>query len=603
MEGTVAPVTRPLRIAALVKQIPKAEHLRLGPDGRLVREGLELEMNAYCRRAVSKGAELAQAFNGTCTVFTLGPEPAEDVLREAVAWGATDAVLVSDPVFAGSDTLATARALAAALTLEGHFDLILVGRNSVDADTGQVGPELAELLGLPFATGVRQLELEESCLTLRCEQDDGWVTAAVELPAVLSVAERLCEPTKVDATGRAAVSEHKIRRLTARDLGPGPWGQAGSPTSVGPVRVIQATRQPRQLTGDLDRQVDEAMALLMERGALEARSGVTAPGAPVPGSSGAEAGGPLVAVLVEPGRASLIDALLGSAAMLARRLGGSVTGVGAVGTDGAALGRAGADLVVAVTGSDVEEDVAAALSEWVGRTQPEIVLAPSTSWGREVASRMAARLGAGLTGDAVELDLEDGRLVAWKPAFGGALVAAIRCSSPVQMATVRPGVLPQLVPRSYSAPVSALHVPPRSRLRVLSREREDDLEALASAEVVIGLGCSIPPERYGEIEELRLLLGAELGTTRKVTDRGWMPRSRQIGITGRAVAPRLYVALGVSGKFNHMIGVRRAETVLAVNLDPEAPIFAGCDIGIVGDWAEVVPRLTGRLQELTLPAS
>src|SRR3954454_919745 len=180
-----------MRIAALVKQIPKFEAMELGPDGRLVREGLALEMNAYCRRAVSKGVELAQATGGTCTVLTLGPPSAEDALREAIAWGADDGVLVTDMAFAGSDTLATAKALAAALAHEGPFDLVLAGRNSVDADTGQVGPEIAELLDLPFLTGVRYLAIGGNVVDARCEHDDGWMQAEVALPAVLSCAERL----------------------------------------------------------------------------------------------------------------------------------------------------------------------------------------------------------------------------------------------------------------------------------------------------------------------------------------------------------------------------------------------------------------------------
>src|SRR5262249_38113139 len=127
-----------MRIAVLVKQVPKFEAMELGPDGRLVREGLELEMNPYCRRAVAQGVELARTTDGPGTGITLGPPPAEDSLREAIAWGAARGVLVTDQAFAGSDTLATARALAAALQHEGPFDLVLVGRNSVDADTGQV---------------------------------------------------------------------------------------------------------------------------------------------------------------------------------------------------------------------------------------------------------------------------------------------------------------------------------------------------------------------------------------------------------------------------------------------------------------------------------
>jgi electron transfer flavoprotein alpha subunit len=131
---------------------------------------------------------------------------------------------------------------------------------------------------------------------------------------------------------------------------------------------------------------------------------------------------------------------------------------------------------------------------------------------------------------------------------------------------------------------------------VLSERRDDDVETLARAEVVIGVGTGVAPEEYEQLSPLAALLGAELAATRKVTDRGWAPRSRQVGITGRSIAPRLYVALGLSGKFNHVVGVRAAGTILAVNKDPGAPVFAHCDIGIVGDWHEVVPLLQAALR-------
>src|SRR5580704_13473197 len=157
---------RPLRIAALVKQIPRGESMTLDGDGRLVRKGLELEMNAYCRRAVARGVEWARVSGGSCTVFTLGPPSAEDVLREAIAWGADEGVHLCDDAFAGSDTLASARALAAGLRREGQFDLILMGRNSLDGETGQVGPQIAQLMGLPYATGVRLMRICGETLSL-----------------------------------------------------------------------------------------------------------------------------------------------------------------------------------------------------------------------------------------------------------------------------------------------------------------------------------------------------------------------------------------------------------------------------------------------------
>src|SRR3954454_11214647 len=242
--------------------------MELGADGRLKREGLDLEMNPYCRSAVAQAVELAQMLAGdhSVTFVTLGPPSAEDVLREALAWAIerhvnAEGVLVSDPAFAGSDTLATARALAAALEHVGPFDLVLVGRNSVDADTGQVGPELAELLDLPFLTGIRHLNVDATTgiVNARCEHDDGWVQAETDLPTVLSTAERLIDPCKVDPPGREAVPASLLRTLRADELGAGPWGQAGSPTTVGAVGVHEVTRQCAVMSGSVDEQVRAAV--------------------------------------------------------------------------------------------------------------------------------------------------------------------------------------------------------------------------------------------------------------------------------------------------------------------------------------------------------
>jgi electron transfer flavoprotein alpha subunit len=207
------------------------------------------------------------------------------------------------------------------------------------------------------------------------------------------------------------------------------------------------------------------------------------------------------------------------------------------------------------------------------------------------------RLDAGLVGDAVELDREGDRLVAWKPAFGGQLVAAIGCTSAVQMATVRAGVLPTLAPRAARAiGHETIVLDPRGRVRVLARTREDDLDVLAEAHTVIGVGTGVGPDEYPALEPLRLALDAELGATRKVTDKGWLPRARQIGITGRTIAPRLFVSIGASGKFNHAVSVRAAGTVLAINPDPDAPIWEHADAGIVADWHDALPLLVEQLR-------
>ena len=590
----------PLRIAVLVKQIPAFEAMALGPDGRLIREGLALEMNAYCRRAVALGCELAGSTGGSLTVLTLGPPAAEDVLREAIAWGAqsgleVDGVLISDPAFAGSDTLATAKALAAALAHEGSFDLILVGRNSVDADTGQVGPQLAQLLDLPFATGVRELTLGAGEVQVRLEHDDEWVDAVVRLPAVLSCAERLIDPCKQPPDARAAVSADRLRTLTAADLGGGPWGADASPTSVGDVRLLRVERVGEILDGPVWRQVERLVDVLEDRGVLVPPVVVDEVN-PVPPPSGVD--GPLVAVVVEPDRERLTRELLGAAARLADRLPGRVAAIGPDLPDASLLGSWGAEDVVAVDGALVEEDAAAGTARWATAARPWAILAPGTAWGREVASRVAATLGAGLTGDAVALTIENGRLEALKPAFGGRLAAVITADSPVQMATVRAGMLPLPVPRpEVEVREQRVVVEPRNRVEVHERTRDDDTDLMANADAVVGIGQGVAPDRYGDLQPLLDLLGAELGATRKVTDEGWLPRARQIGITGHSISPRLYVGLGVGGKFNHTVGVRASGTIVAVNPDRDAPIFDWVDVGLVATWEDVVPELVARLRK------
>jgi electron transfer flavoprotein alpha subunit len=587
-----------MRIAVLVKQIPNFEEMELGPDGRLRRDGIDLELNPYCRRAVSQAVELAAARAGShVTVITLGPPSADDALREAIAWGAeravdTTGVLVTDPAFAGSDTLATAKTLAAVLALVGPFDLVLTGRNSVDSDTGQVGPELAELCDLPFLSGVRHLSLDDMLVSARCEQDDGWMQAEVQLPAILSCAERLIDPAKVDPSGRAAVPADRIRTLTAADLGPGPWGQAASPTSVGKVKVMAVARaRHRKVEAPLFEQVQEAVRLLRERGALERSRETDAHAGPPVAATRPDQ--PRVIVVSEPDRVHETRELLGAAAGLT----GNVLVVTVSPKDTALLRAWGADAIAHLDGENIEEDVAVGVTEIARREQPWAILTGSTAWGREVASRVAARLGAGLTGDAVELERVDDRLVAWKPAFGGQLVAAIHCSSAIQMATVRAGVLPILAHRDVNdAPVARRHLAARRRVRVLARTRDDDLDLLAEAHTVIGVGQGVTPDAYNDLEPLRVLLGAQLGATRKVTDKGWLPHSRQIGITGRSIAPRLFVSIGASGKFNHTVGLRAAHSVLAINPDPDAPIFDAADAGIIGEWQQVVPLLVEQLR-------
>ncbi|MCC7076469.1 MAG: FAD-binding protein [Acidimicrobiia bacterium] len=599
-------MTETRRIAALVKQVPKFDRMTLGPDGRLQRDGIELEMNPYCRRAVAQAVEIARAGGGAAetVVLTMGPPSAADCLLEAIACGADRGVLLTDRSLAGSDTLVTARALARLVAAQGPIPLVLVGKNSVDADTGQVGPELARLLGYSFAGPAKELSVDldagrfEAC----CETDAGLRRVRGELPAVVSCAERLCAPAKADPEARGTVDAGLVETVDASVLGPGVWGAEGSPTRVGGTRVVEVNRRREILAGDLTdqvRRVARAIEAAHVRGEPHvsgfARAVTQAPHIhPVTSPT---VSGRAVWAVVEGDQPRLCQELAQEASRLAAATGGAACVVSLGRPPGLlpATVRRVVHLDAAPGASD--HDFADAMIPRVAAERPWAVLFPSTARGRAVASEVAAALDLGLTGDAVELDIDGDELVAWKPAFGGQLLASIMSCSDVQMTTVRPGVLAcdtgGLGPAAH---VEVVSVPVGGRVVVLEEEVQDDIELLATALVVIGVGVGVDPGDYGLLEPLRKLLDAELAATRKVTDNGWMPRSRQVGITGRSVAPHVYMSIGASGKYNHTCGLRAADLVIAVNTDASAPVFEHADYGIVADWHDVVPLLEAELR-------
>lgn len=591
--------SRGLRTVALVKQVPKDGGTgELDDGGRLRRGAQATEMNPWCRRAVTQSVRLASAPGGHSTVLTMGPPSAADVLREALACGADEAVHVSDPALAGSDCLATAKALAAAITVLGGFDLVMVGRSSVDGNTSAVGTMVAELLGLPFAGPVLRWELTRigGTTTMRADlqADDGARTVTLRLPAVVSVAERSSTGAKAEPASWPDGSA--IRTLSVADISDGP--APVSPTRVAGVRRSRQGRRPVILSGDLDDQVERAIDLWEARwrdGDRRVRPRDRTPvRAPSPRS------GQILVLTGAPGT----QALLGEAAVLANQAGSRVVAVTAPEPppDVTRLATWGADEVVTL-GRGETRPVATALTSWIAaHGMPWAILGTTASWDRDVLGRLAVRLDAGLMSDLVHVRActgENGatQLVGVKPS-GDSTLAEIVSQGTTRIATLRTGCLDLRDPRAAPGllPVHHLPVGPEHAVRTGPRVPEHGYEALDRADVVIGVGLGVDPGRYDALEPLRTLLDAELAATRKVTDIGLLPHFRQVGMTARNIAPRLYIAFGILGNTNHMLGVSRAGTVVAVNNDAGAPVFAQCDIGIVADWHETAVRMAAALE-------
>ncbi|MCW3491314.1 FAD-binding protein [Dethiobacter alkaliphilus] len=271
----------------------------------------------------------------------------------------------------------------------------------------------------------------------------------------------------------------------------------------------------------------------------------------------------------------------------------------------------GADKVYLVDGpvfkdyrTDPYTDV---IVDMINEYKPEIVLFGATNNGRDFAARIAVRVHAGLTADCTELSIDPETRELWqtRPAFGGNIMATIICPQHrPQMATVRPKVMKKVEP-DYNKTGEIVRVQSNVKEEDISTKIQEIVEHavktlnLAEADIIVSGGRGIGgPENYHLIEELASALNGAAGASRAAVDAGWVPHYRQVGQTGKTVAPKIYVACGISGAIQHLAGMQTSDVIIAINKDPEAPIFKVATYGIVGDLHKVVPILTKKFQEL-----
>ncbi len=364
-------------------------------------------INPPDRNAIELGLSLTADRPGRITVVSMGPPDARPALEEALAMGADAAILISDRVFAGADSLATAHALAGTINKFCRFDLVLCGNETIDSGTAQVGPQLAEFLDIPHVTNVRGVEFQDGDrLMITRALENGFVRVRVSLPALLTVTRQINEPRVPTVMGIIGEASKSFRVIGAREAGldPRQVGLAGSPTQMGEATVeSEVTRKHEVFRGEPAEAVHKALARLRDMRALDDR-----------------------------------------------------------------LFRA----------------------------------------------------------ETLEV---------------------------VEQAEPRP---------------------------------------IEEAETVIGVGWgAYSLGNLKMVEELAGVLGAAIGGTRPLVDKGWIPPEHMIGQSGRIVSPKLFISLGASGAMHFTTGFQRAGLVLAVDQNPEAPIFKAADIGIVGDLRRVLPLL------------
>ncbi len=249
-----------------------------------------------------------------------------------------------------------------------------------------------------------------------------------------------------------------------------------------------------------------------------------------------------------------------------------------------------------------------AMCHLIKQHKPEIILMGATGMGRDLAGAVATRTGTGLTADCTGLDIDDKHnLMQTRPAFGGNIMATIICDKyRPQMATVRPHVMKmpeqkpgstgQILRDSFSIPEEDVLVKVLEILRDGDSKKKIDI---GGAEIIVSGGRGMMgAENFALLEELANELHGVVGASRSAVDSGWMPHERQVGQTGKTVRPKIYIACGISGAIQHLVGMQDADLIIAINRDKDAPIFEVAHYGIVGDLFQIIPAMTRKIKEL-----
>jgi len=454
----------------------------------------DLTVNPFDASALEAALQVGGA---EVVTLTMGRENTRPVLTALTRLGVKKAVLLTDPALAGADTLATSYALAAFVHRE-KPDLVMTGRQSLDGDTAQVGPQLAQLTGMGLITGVCDLTVEE-CVVARTREGE----KRLPFPALLTVERSLIlrGPSIFSKPG-------EVLTLSPADLGldPEKIGKKGSRTAV--VRVEERPHGKRDCTfvppGEFVPLIKKLLADLPA--AQSCRGEQCEPDSP-------------------------------PSCILPHAL--------AVGEEAGTIARRYSETVDILPQASPEK-----MAELIASSGYPVIWC-ADRYGRETAPRVAAMLGLGLCADVVDIQkLPVGGPAFVRPAFGEAKLAWVKCASTPAMATMRP------------------------------------VKKKGGGVMALGRGC------IGHVPQMLALaerLGLEPGASRGLVEAGEMPYPLQVGMTGRILAPRLYVAVGISGAVQHIPGMERAGKVIALNPDRNAPIFDYADYGIVADCEKVLP--------------
>jgi electron transfer flavoprotein alpha subunit len=627
----------------LMKQVPDIKNI---PEdawdwdkGILKRGLLDNVCNELDKQAIAFAVAMRQEMPGQIVALSMGPPFADAVLRYALSVGADTGVLLTDRKLGGADTAATAYPLAAAIRkiekdiFKGDRNyIILSGMQSVDGDTAQVPPQVAEELQIAHIAYATSFSISRNnndnnnnthLYIKRISRQGTQTVSPVTYPFMITITNWTRHPNATFERTRWANSQRLIRWSAADVNGDeSRIGLAGSRTTVFKIFSPRDVRTRRCI---FESDLAKMAGLLRDTYQSKSRPSVqeTAKASyQLPkGKSPTYTGE--VWVISEHDKDEIHQAsfeLLGKAQELASQVG---TKVGAViiGQDDPKLASRlisyGADKVYMITDDRLCDfhsvPYSRVICELLDKYKPQIVLFSATPLGRELAPRVAYRANSGLTADCTALDIIDFKrgtqdytaiLKQTRPALGGNIMASIITqNSKVQMSTVRPGVMQAMKPDEKRIGEVIKYEPKLNEsdfaVKIISSEEIPAASELKDAAILVagGGGCKTKEGFENCIPALADALGrflgekAMVGASRVAVEKGFIDRGHQVGQTGQTVKPKLYVAVGISGAVQHLSGMQNSDIILAINKDPNANIFKIADLGMVGNFEELVPKL------------
>ena len=598
-----------LRILVCLKQVPAPGAASFNERTKRIQRGDDAVVtNPADLQALGHALAIRRVTGGEVVALTMGPPDAKSTLVDALRRGADRAIHLCDRRFAGADTLATARAIAMLAERE-HVDLIVTGRWSLDGATGQVGPQVAELMKIPQLTQVSAVSVDDTgAVHCQVETDVGTEQWAMTLPALVSVG-RGAVPAAHFSTDLCA-----IETVGAEDLGGEAklFGTRGSPTFVLEIRDDAPTRDTEEISAP---SATERIAAAL-RAAENAGADVAQPSTAVECPSERE-----IWVVVEPLPDGTVHPTTYEALACARSVAGELSSTTVAilmcadpGSAPRELYGYGADRVVVVQHPLLEnytsEHFVDVLSAEIEKKAPYAVIAPFSARGRDYAPRVAARLGLGLTGDFTSFEVrgansEEPDLLWLKPAMTAGVIAPVIAHTRTSMGTLRPGHHRVERIRSEGDPIIETSEAPYLNERVSHRRTSQVVEVvdaanLAGARVVIGIGPGLDAATRAGIDRLSLACGAALAATPDAVEAGEAPWQIEFGPATRTLAPALYLGIG-SHTHQALAGLRGAGVIIVV--DPQArmaELSGRVDLVVTEEVQAVVDALAEMMDALPL---